>query len=83
MSIAFTVEGKVVGRKRPLFSDWHIELPPVEGRHGNSLKLRDLITSIVINEVKAFKGRLEERKLVRIMSGQEIEKEAEQGKVDR
>ena len=82
MSIEFTVEGKVVGQKRPLFTGWHIELPPTEENHGDHLRLRDLISSIVLKEVEAFKTRQEERKLARVMSRQEIEQGAAQGKVD-
>jgi len=82
MSITITVEGKVVGQKHPLFTDWHVELPPVEKNNGDSLKLRDLIRSIVVKEVDAFKRRQEERKLARVMSRQEIEHGAERGKVD-
>ena len=82
MSIEFTVEGKVVGQKRPLFTDWHIELPPMADDQGDHLKLRDLITAIVAKEVDAFKTRQAERKLARVMSKQAIEQDAERGKVD-
>ena len=82
MSIALTVEGKVVGQKRPLFTDWHIELPPIDENHGDSLKLRDLITSIVAKEVEAFRNRQAERRLARVMSRQEIEQGVERGRVD-
>ena len=82
MSATFTVEGKVVGQKRPIFSDWQVELPPSQARNGDHLKLRDLITSIVIREVDGFKTRRQERKLARVMSRQEIDQGAERGKVD-
>jgi len=82
MSITFTVEGKVVGQKHPLFTDWHVELPPVEENSGDHLKLRDLISSIVVKEVDAFKSRQEARRLARVMSRQEIEHGTERGKVD-
>ena len=82
MSITLTVEGKVVGQKRPIFTDWHVELPPVDENNGDRLKLRDLITSIVVKEVDAFITRQEERKLARVMSRQEIEQGVELGKVD-
>ena len=82
MSVLITVEGKVVGQKRALFTDWHIELPPPHENPGDYLKLRDLITSIVLKEVEAFKLRQEERKLARVMSRQEIEQSALRGKVD-
>jgi hypothetical protein len=82
MSIALTVEGKVVGQKRPIFTDWYIELPPVDENNGDRLKLRDLITSIVVREVDAFITRQEERKLARVMSRQEVEQGVQSGKVD-
>src|SRR5512147_2801981 len=82
MSLEFTVEAKVIGQKRPLFTDWRIELPPLDENRGDHLKLRDLITSIVIKEVEAFRLRQEERKLARVMSRQEIERSAVTGKVD-
>lgn len=75
------VEAKVVGRKRPVFSDWHIPLPPdVDGR--NNLTLRDLITTIVLKEVDAFKERQEKRRLAQVLSKDEIVAGAERGKID-
>lgn len=82
MSIEFTVEGKVVGQKQPLFTDWHIELPPIADDQGDHLKLRDLITAIVAKEVDAFKTRQVERKLAHVMSKQAIVQGTERGKVD-
>jgi hypothetical protein len=82
MSIEFIVEGKVVGQKRPLFTDWHIELPPIDDHQGDHLKLRDLITAIVAREVDAFKTRQVERKLARVMSKAEIDQGAQRGKID-
>jgi hypothetical protein len=57
MGIELTVEAKVVGKKQPLFTDWRVELPPLDESRGDHLKLRDLITSIVIKEVEAFRLR--------------------------
>ncbi len=82
MTIPITVEGRVVGQKRALFTDWPIELPPPNENSGDRLKLRDFITSIVMKEVEAFKLRQEERKLARVMSRQEIEQSAVRGKID-
>ena len=82
MAIELIVEAKVVGQKRPLFTDWRVELPPLDENRGDHLKLRDLITSIVIKEVEAFRLRQEERKLARVMSRQQIEQGASGGKVD-
>ena len=82
MSISLVVEGKVVGQKRPIFTNWYVELPPIVENYGDHLKLRDLITSIVVKEVDDFKTRQEERKLARVMSRQQIEQGVERGKVD-
>ena len=82
MSVAIVVEGKVVGQKRPLFTDWWVGLPPLDEDRGDHLKLRDLITSIVIKEIEAFRLRQEERKLARVMSRQQIEQDVIGGKVD-
>lgn len=75
------VEAKVVGRKRPVFSDWHIPLPPdIDGRQ--NLTLRDLITTIVLKEVEAFKERQDKHRLAQVLSKDEITTGAERGKVD-
>ena len=82
MSVNILVEGKAIGQKRPLFTDWHIELPPIDENMGGSLKLRDLIRSIVDKEVDAFRNRQEERRLARVMSRREIAQGVGRGKVD-
>lgn len=82
MSASIMVEGKVAGQKRSLFTDWRIELPPLDQNLGDHLKLRDLITLIVMKEVEAFQLRQEERKLAQVMSRQEIERSVVTGKVD-
>lgn len=82
MSTTILVEGKVLGQKRPLFQDWRIEFPPIQERGGDRLKLRDLITRVVSEEVDAFKQRQEERKLAKIMSKADIDQGALKGKVD-
>jgi hypothetical protein len=82
MTTTILVEAKVLGQKRPVFTDWRINLPPLWERSGDHLKLRDLITRIVLEEVDAFQKRQEERRLARILSRAEIEQGAAQGKVD-
>jgi hypothetical protein len=82
MSLEIIVEGKVVGQKHPLFTDWRIGLPPMWENHGDHLRLKDLITLVVIEEVNAFRQRQNERKLAHIMSKNEIEAAAVKGKVD-
>jgi len=70
------VAGKALGRKRPLFADWGVPLPPRGGDDGNgdgSMTLRDLITHVVAFEVGAFKQRHEARRLDRVLLAQDIE----------
>lgn len=82
MTISIIVEGKVLGQKRPLFSDWRLDLPPLWERGGDRLKLRDLITRVVLEEVEAFQNRQEERRLARILTPGQIAEGAARGKVD-
>lgn len=73
------VEARLIGRHRPLFSGWHIDLPDPGG---DSLRLRHLITRVVLEEVEAFHQRQEERRLARLLSPLEIEAGRAKGKID-
>ncbi len=76
------IEGKILGQKRPLFTDWRIDSPPIWEIGGNRQKLRDLITHVVTEEVQAFRIRQDEQRLAKIMSRAEIEQGSRRGKVD-
>jgi hypothetical protein len=82
MSTTIVVEGKVLGQKQPLFTDWNIKLPPLYQRDGDRIKLRDLITCVVVKEVEAFQKRQDQRKLARILAPAEIEQGVRSGKID-
>ncbi len=72
------LETKVLGsRKRP-YEPWEIPLL----QHAETLTLQDFLTRVVRQEVEAFKNRQEERKLVRVLSKEDIEKGLAKGKVD-
>jgi hypothetical protein len=77
-----TVSGKALGRKRPLFADYSVALPPDLGGDGDRLTLRRLITAIVRSEVEAFRTRQAERKLLRALTARQIEEGAGKGKID-
>ena len=82
MTITLTIEAKVLGQKQPLFTDWWVELPPIWERGEDRCRLRDLIASIVVEEVEGFRKRQTERKLARVLSRAEIQEGAVRGKVD-
>jgi hypothetical protein len=82
MPATLVVEGRVPGRSRPLFSDWHVELPPETTPSGGRLTLRALLAMLVRKEVTAFRERQERSRLTRVLSSLQIEEAAERGKVD-
>src|SRR5262245_37873038 len=76
-----TIRGKAIGRKKPLFADWSIPVPPAATGGDGRLTLRDLITHVVHCEVKAFRERQSERQLVRALTARQIEEGADKGKI--
>lgn len=75
------VDGKVVGRRRPLFTDWAVPLPPINSRQGRPLTLRDLIIAVVRAEVNAFRLRQSETRWQKILSPADIAEGLAKGKV--
>ncbi len=72
-----TVQGKALGRKKPLFDDFSVT-PPTTG----NLTLRSLIGHVVRQEVLAFKNRQAERRLLRALTAKQIDEALAKGKVD-
>ena len=77
-----TIEGKVFGQKRPLFTDFSLPVPPQWENGGESVTLRTLIASVVREEVRLFAERQEERRLMQVLSRADIERGLMKGKVD-
>ena len=75
-----TISGKALGRRKPLFTDWSIPLPPDLGGEGRTL--RDLIVKVVNAEVLAFKERQEQRRVFRALTARDIEAGAVRGKIE-
>src|SRR5260370_10188441 len=75
-----TISGKALGRKKPLFADWSIPLPPE--MHGEGVVLRDVISRIVRAEVAAFKERQAERQFLRVLTARQIQAGADKGKIE-
>lgn len=77
------IAGKALGRRKPLFADWSIPLPPEwgDGDGDGGRTLRDVISRIVRDEVKAFRQRQHDRQFLRALTAKEIEEAAEKGKI--
>jgi hypothetical protein len=76
-----TITGKVIGRKKPLFEDFSVPLPPAA--HGDdATTLRDVIGHVVRAEVAAFQDRQQERRLLKALSDAQITAALAKGKVD-
>jgi hypothetical protein len=74
-----TISARALGRKKPLFADWSVRLPPE--LHDGGVSLRDVITRIVRQEVAAFRKRQSQRRFMRVLSSRQIDDAAEQGKI--
>lgn len=77
METLLTVDAKVIGQKRPLLEGITVPLD-APGR----VTLQDLIARIVLEEVKAFRQRQEERRLTHFLSAQQIAVGAARGKIE-
>lgn len=82
MQPTITIEGKVAGRKKPVFSDWRVPLPEAFLSPEEKVLLRDFIKAVVQQEVNSFLERQEERRLAQILSETQIAQGVERGKVD-
>src|SRR5437868_5964882 len=71
------VQGKALGRKKPLFDDFSVSLPTT-----GDLTLRSLLDHVVRQEVAAFKNRQAERRLVHALTAKQIDEGLAKGKVD-
>ena len=82
MQAEITIEARALGRKKPLFPTWSIPLATIPQESPTALVLRDLITRVVLEEVRAFQERQAERRLVYLLTAAQIELGVERGKVD-
>lgn len=74
-----TIQGKSLGRTRPLFADFSV--PPPDGAADGGITLRDLIAAVVRHEVKEFSERQEQRRFLRALTEREIAEGVAQGRV--
>ena len=79
-----TVEARVVGQRKPLITGRQVSLavPPSGGSsEGAELRLRDVLTQVVRQEVAAFTQRQEGQRLTRVLSPDDVEQAAATGKI--
>ena len=81
MSVTLTVNVKAAGRRKPLLSDWSVPFPPDLSPDGGRITLRDLIERVVREEVRAFKKRQAQRRLLHVLTAKQIDEGLAQGKV--
>jgi hypothetical protein len=81
MTTTITIEGKVLGQRRPAFAPVTFGLPPEWEAKLREIRLRDLIVRIVLDEVVAFEARQAEQRVLRVLTPSEIGAQAARGKV--
>ena len=81
MSGSITVITRALGRRKRLLDDWSVP-PPADATGGDPITLRSVITHVVVETVRAFEQRHEQNKFVRVLTQQQIEQQAETGKID-
>ncbi len=75
------VSAKIAGGKKPFLKDREMEIPGEISGPGSSPDLATLIEMVVREEVASFHKRQEERKLVEILSKENIDAVLETGRV--
>lgn len=75
------IEGRAVGRREPLFSDFSVDLPPTVDRGSSGITLRQLLAKVVEHEVAAFDRRQTERSALRVLTEREITAAQRTGKI--
>jgi hypothetical protein len=82
------VEARVVGKRKPVGTPWDVALPPAflqatkeANDTTNVLLLRHLLDYMVREEVQAFRLRQQERRLLHVLSSQQMSDAASTGKI--
>ena len=77
---AITVEARIMGRQKPVIMS---QLVTMGASHldGVDLRLRDLLAYLVRDEVAAFEQRRQERRLLRVLSPDQLQQAASSGKI--
>ena len=77
------IEGQLFGRNRSLFPDFALPVPPEwQAADAAQTTLRDLVTEIVLEQVKLFGERRADRRFLHALTSTQIADGVERGKVD-
>lgn len=82
--VVITVEARVLGQRKPVLANRRIDLsaaPPAGLDSSGVLRLRDLLACVVREEVRAFDQRQEERRLIKVLSPDQLDQAAATGKI--
>ena len=75
------ISGKVMGKTRPIFTDWELALSTELDNEASILTLQDLLISVVKAEVETFRGRQIENRLNQILTPDRISQGLDRGKI--
>jgi hypothetical protein len=81
ISNTLTISGKVMGKTRPIFTDWELVLPTELGNGESKLTLQELLTAVVQAEVEAFRSRQTEGRLNQILTPDRLAQGLDRGKI--
>jgi hypothetical protein len=81
ISNTLTISGKVMGKTRPIFTDWELVLPSESMTDKDLLTLADLLSAVVTAEVEAFRSRQTEGRLNQILTPDRITQGLDRGKI--
>jgi len=75
------VTTKSLGRKKPLFEDFSVPIPP-DWSGDDGVTLRQLIDKIVRDQVRQFQDRQQQRQFIRALTEKQIAERALRGKIE-
>jgi hypothetical protein len=79
--VVITVEVRVLGRRKPALASRRIQLSALPPDANRVLRLRDLLTCVVRDEVRSCERRQEEHRLIRVLSPDQLDRAALTGKI--
>lgn len=73
---------KSLGRKKPLFEDFSVTIPPDWSGGDDGVTLRQIIEKIVRDQVRQFQDRQQQRQFLRALTEKQIAEGALRGKIE-